>query len=61
MQGNCAQEGDAVDIPEMDLAREQEERGEEEAEQNRAGEVAVVHDVLVDGGKGVKDCEGLEW
>jgi hypothetical protein len=41
------------------LSAEQEKGAEEEEEQDRPGEVAVVHQVLVDAGEGVEDGEGL--
>ncbi len=59
VQGEGADEGEAVDVAEVDFAAEEEEGAEEEEEEDGAGEVGVVHDVLVDAGEGVKDCKGL--
>lgn len=59
MQGGAAEEGEAVDVAEVDLAGEQEEGAEEEEEEDGAREVRVVHDVLVDAREGVEDREGL--
>lgn len=64
MQGEGADEGEAVDVAEVDFAAEEEEGGEEEAEEEGAGEVGVVHYVLGYGAEGVEDCEclrGGEW
>lgn len=44
-----AEEGEAVDVAEMDLAREEEEGAEEEEEEDRAGEVGVIHEMRVNG------------
>jgi hypothetical protein len=54
-----AEEGEAVDVAEVEFAGEEEEGAEEEEEEDGAGEVRVVHDVLVYSGEGVEDCEGL--
>jgi hypothetical protein len=43
----------------VDFAAEEEEGAEEQKEEDRAGEVAVVHDVLVYSCQRVEDCEGL--
>ena len=43
----------------MDFSTEEQEGAEEEEEEDRAGEVGVVHDVLVDARERVEDCEGL--
>ena len=53
MQADGAEEGQAVDEAEVDTAGEQEEGAVEEEEEDRTGEVAVVHEVLVDAGEGV--------
>lgn len=59
VQGEGADEGEAVDVPEVHLAAEEEEGAEEEEEEDGAGEVGVVHDVLGDGREGVEDCKCL--
>jgi len=59
VKGEGADEGEAIDIAEVDFAAEEEEGAEEEEEEDGAGEVGVVHDVLVDAGEGVENCEGL--
>ncbi len=59
MEGEGADEGEGVDVAEVDFSAEEEEGGEEEAEEEGAGEVGVVHYVLGDGAEGVEDCEGL--
>lgn len=59
VQGEGADEGEAVDVPEVDFAAEEEEGAEEEEEEDGAREVGVVHDVLGDGREGVEDREGL--
>jgi len=41
------------------FAGEEQEGAEEQAEDDRAKEVAVIHYVLVDACEGVEDCEGL--
>lgn len=43
MEGDGAQEGEAVDVAELDLAAEEEEGTEEEEEEDGTGEVGVVH------------------
>lgn len=50
MEGDGTEEGEAVDVAEMDTAREEEEGAEEEEKEDGAGEVGVVHYVLVDVG-----------
>lgn len=47
MQGGYAEEREAVDVSEVDFAREEEEGAEEEEEEDGACEVGVVHYVLV--------------
>lgn len=59
MQGERADEGEAVDVAEVDFAAEEEEGGEEEAEEEGAGEVGVVHYVLRYGVQGVEYCKRL--
>jgi len=59
VEGEGADEGEAVDVAEMDFSAEEEEGGEEEAEEEGAGEVGVVHYVLGDWAEGVEDCECL--
>lgn len=59
MQREGANEGETVYVAEMDFSAEKEEGAEEEEEEDGAEEVRVVHDVLVDAGEGVEDCEGL--
>lgn len=59
VQGEGADEGEAVDVAEVDFAAEEEEGAEEEEEEDGTGEVGVVHDVLVDAGEGVEDGESL--
>ena len=49
MEGEGADEGEAVDVAEVHFAGEEEEGAEEEEEEDRAGEVGVVHYVLGDG------------
>lgn len=61
MEGEGADEGEAVDVAEVDFAGEEEEGAEEEEEEDGAREVGIVHDVLVDAREGVEDCEGLRW
>ena len=56
MEGGNAEEGQAVDIAEMNLSGEEEEGSEEEEEDNWACEVGVVHYVLVYPCEGVQDC-----
>jgi hypothetical protein len=56
-----AEEGEPVDVPEVEFAGEEEEGAEEEEEEDGAGEVGVVHYVLVYAREGVEDCEGLLW
>ncbi|PBP19003.1 putative Golgi membrane protein [Diplocarpon rosae] len=41
------------------MTKKEQEGAEEEEEEDGAGEVGVVHDVLVDVGEGVEDGEGL--
>jgi len=59
VQRGAAEEGEAVDVAEVDLAAEEQEGAEEEEEQDGPGEVGVVHDVLVDAREGVQDRERL--
>ena len=59
MQGDGADEGEAVDVAEVDFSGGEQEEAEEEEEEDWAGEVGVVHYVLVYAGEGVQDCEGL--
>ena len=59
MEGEGADEGEAVYVAEMDFSAEEEEGAEEEEEEDGAGEVGVVHYVLGYGVEGVEDCEGL--
>lgn len=59
MEGEGADEGEAVDVAEVDFAGEEEEGAEEEEEENGAREVRVVHYVLRDGVERVQDCECL--
>lgn len=60
MQGDGADEGEPVDVAAADFAADEEEDAEEDEEEDGAGEVGVVHYVLVDAAEGVEDCEGLE-
>ena len=55
MQGKGADQGEAVDVAKVQLAAEQEEGAEEGEEEDRARQVGVGHDVLVDVGEGVED------
>ena len=55
VQGDRAEDGDAVDVAVEDLAGEEEEGPVEQDVQDRAVQVAVVHEVLVDLGEGVQD------
>lgn len=59
VEGGAAEEGEAVDVAEVNLAAEKEEGAEEEEEEDGAGEVGVVHDVLVDRAEGVQNGESL--
>ena len=59
MQGEGADEGEAVDVAEMDFSGKQEEGAEEEEEEDWAREVGVVHYVLGDGVQGVQYRERL--
>ena len=59
MKGAGAEEGEAVDVTEVDFSGEKEECAEEEKEKDGAGEVGVVHEMLVDVAEGVEDGEGL--
>lgn len=59
VQGGAAEEGEAVDVAEVDFAGEEQEGAEEEEEEDRAREVGVVHYVLVDAREGVEHCECL--
>lgn len=60
MEREGADECEAVDVAEVDFAAEEQEGAEEEEEEDGAGEVGVVHYVLVDAGEGVEHCECLE-
>lgn len=51
MEGERAHEGQAVDVPEVHLAAEEEECAEEEEEEDWTGQVGVVHDVRGNGGE----------
>ncbi len=59
MEGEGADEGEAVYVAEMDFSGEEEEGAEEEEEEDRAREVGVVHYVLGDRVERVQDCERL--
>jgi hypothetical protein len=59
VEGYRAEEGEAVDVSEVDLAREEENGAEEEEEEEGTGEVGIVHEVLVDVAEGVEDGESL--
>jgi hypothetical protein len=59
VEGDGAEEGEAVDKAEVDAAGEEEEGAVEEEEEEGAGEVAVVDEVLVDAAEGVEDGECL--
>jgi len=59
VEGEGADEGEAIDVAEVDFSAEEEEGGEEEAEEDGAGEVGVVHYVLGYWVQGVEYCEGL--
>lgn len=56
MKGEGADEGEAVDVAKVHFSGEEEEGAEEQEEEDRAGEVGVVHYVLGDGVYGVEDC-----
>lgn len=53
MEGDGAEDGDAVDVAVEDLAGEEEVGAVEDYVEESAVEVAVVHEVLVDVRKGV--------
>lgn len=59
MEDGGADEGEAVDVAEVERAGDGEEGAEQEEEEDWAGEVAVVHYVGGDGAEGVEYCEGL--
>lgn len=59
MEDGGAEEGKAIDVAEVEFSREEEEGAEEEEEEDGAGEVGVVHYVLVYPGEGVEDCQCL--
>lgn len=59
MEGEGADEGEAVDVAEMDFSAEEKEGAEEEEEEDGAGEVGVVHYVRGDRGEGREYREGL--
>ena len=48
MEREGADEGEAVDVAEVDFSAEEEEGAEEEEEEDWTGEVGVVHYVLRD-------------
>ena len=60
VQADGSYEGEAVDVAEVDFSAEEKEGAEEEEEEDGAGEVGVVHDVLVDSREGVQDRERLD-
>ena len=59
MEGEGADRGETVDVAEVELSTEKEESAEEGKEEDGAGEVRIVHYVLVDVGNRVEDCKGL--
>lgn len=59
VEGDGAEDGDAVDVAVEDFAREEKECAVEEDVKEGAVKVAVVHEVLVDAGEGVEDGECL--
>ena len=59
MQREGSDEGEPVDVAEVDFAAEEEEGAEEEEEEDGACEVGVVHYVLGYRVQGVEDCERL--
>ena len=59
MKGEGAHEGEAVDVAEVHFSGKEEEGAEEQEEEDGAGEVGVVHDVLGDGVQGIEYCERL--
>lgn len=54
-----AQRREAVDVAEVQVAREEEEEAEQPREQDGAAQVAVVHQVLVDAAEGIEYGECL--
>ena len=60
VEGEGADGGEAVDVTEVEFSAEEEEGAEEGEEEDWAGEVGVVHYMLVDVGDGVEDGEGLD-
>lgn len=54
-----AKRGEAVDVAEVEVAREEEEEAEEAREEDGPAQVAVVHQVLVDAAEGVEHGECL--
>jgi hypothetical protein len=56
VERGTAQKGDSVDESEVDLPGDEQEGAEEEEEEDRACEVRVVHDVLVDARERVEHC-----
>lgn len=54
-----AQRREAVDIAEVQVAREEEEEAEQTREQDGSAQVAVVHQVLVDAAEGIEHGESL--
>lgn len=59
MEGEGADEGEAVYITKMDFSGKEKKGAEEEEEEDGAGEVGVVHYVLGDGMERVEYCERL--
>lgn len=59
MEGEGADEGEAVYIAEMNFPGKEEEGAEEEEEEYGAREVGVVHYVLGDGVERIEHCERL--
>lgn len=55
MQGEGAHGRETVDVPEMEFSGEEQESAEEGEEEDWAGEVGVVHYVLVYARDGVQD------
>ena len=60
MEGDCADEGETVDIAKMYLTTEEQEGTEKEEEEDGTEQVGVIHNVLVDARHGIKNCEGLD-
>lgn len=53
VEGGRAEEGEAIDVAEVNLAGKEEEEAKKEEEEDGAGEVRVIHEVLVDASEGV--------